>query len=81
MSVSTDKMAEVLALPPADRAFLARELIASLDGTIDEDAEAQWHGVIQRRSREIETGTVQCRPVENVVCELREKLHAHRHAS
>ncbi len=81
MSVAAEKVAEVLALPEEDRAFLARKLIASLDNTVDEDAETQWLEVIDRRSREIEQGHVECQPVEKVVQDLRTKLHARRQSS
>src|ERR1051326_6293098 len=76
MSIAAEKLAEVLALPEQDRAFLARQLIASLDDTVDADAETQWQDVIDRRSREIEEGKVICRPVEQVVQDIRHKLHA-----
>ena len=81
MSVAAKKVAEMLALPAKDRAFLARELIASLDATVDTDAETRWHEVIDRRSREIEEGKVTCRPVEQVVKDIRKKLHARRQSS
>jgi putative addiction module component (TIGR02574 family) len=81
MSITAEKVAEVLALPMEDRAFLARQLIASLDDTVDTDAEARWGEVIDRRSREIEEGKVNCRPVSDVVQEIRNKLHARRQPS
>jgi putative addiction module component (TIGR02574 family) len=81
MSIAAEKMAEVLALPEQDRAFLARQLIASLDDNVDADAETQWQEVIGRRSREIEEGKVSCRPVEQVVRDIRNKLHARRQPS
>lgn len=81
MSIAAEKVAEVLAVPEHDRAFLARQLIASLDDTVDADAETQWHEVIDRRSREIEEGKVSCRPVEEVVQDIRNKLHARRQPS
>lgn len=81
MSIADPKVAEVLALPEEDRAFLAQQLIASLDETADADAEAQWDEVIERRSREIEEGKVSCRPVDQVVQEIRKKLHASRQPS
>jgi putative addiction module component (TIGR02574 family) len=81
MSIAVEKMAEVLALPEPDRAFLARQLIASLDDTVDAAAETQWHEVIDRRTREIEAGKVNCRPVEQVVQDIRHKLHARRQPS
>jgi putative addiction module component (TIGR02574 family) len=78
MSMTAEKVAEVLALPEQDRAYLARQLITSLDDTVDADAETQWQEVIDRRSREIEAGKVTCRPVEQVVADIRHKLHARR---
>jgi len=71
--IAAEKLAEVLALPEQDRAFLARELISSLDDYADPDAETQWQEVIERRSREIEEGKVTCRPVEEVVQDIRNK--------
>jgi putative addiction module component (TIGR02574 family) len=81
MSIAAEKVAEVMALPEQDRAFLARQLIASLDDTVDADAEEQWNEVIDRRSREIEEGKVTCRPVEETVRDIRAKLHARRQPS
>ena len=81
MSIAAEKVAEVLALPQQDRAYLVRQLIASLDDTVDADAETQWQEVIERRSREIEEGKVNCRPVEQVVQDIRAKLNARRQPS
>jgi len=64
-----------------DRAYLARQLIANLDDTVDPDAETQWNEVIDRRSREIEEGKVTCRPVEDTVRDIRARLHARRQPS
>ena len=81
MSIAAEKVVEMLALPEQDRAYLARQLIASLDDTVDADAETQWQEVIDRRSREIEEGKVSCRPVEQVVQGVRNRLQAHRQPS
>jgi putative addiction module component (TIGR02574 family) len=81
MSVAVEKVAEVLALAEEDRAFLAHQLIASLDESVDADAQARWHEVIDRRSGEIEKGKVSCRPVEQVVENIRDQLHARRQPS
>jgi putative addiction module component (TIGR02574 family) len=81
MSIVAEKVAEVLALPEQDRAYLARQLIASLDPQHDADSEEQWAEVIERRSREIEKGQVSCRPVEETVRDIRAKLHARRQPS
>lgn len=42
---------EALQLPLPERAELAADLIASLDGEPDEDAEAAWAAEIERRAR------------------------------
>lgn len=81
MSVTAEKVAEMLALPQTDRAYLARQLIASLDDTVDADAEVQWQEVVDRRSHEIEGGKVNCRPASDTVRAIRAKLHARRRPS
>ena len=81
MSITAEKVAEVLALPQQDRAYLARQLIASLDETVDVDAETQWRETIDRRSREIEEGKVSCRPVEEAIRDIRAQLPARRQPS
>ena len=81
MSIAAEKVAEVLALPAPDRAFLAHQLIASLDPQHDPDAEAQWNEVLDRRSQEIDQGKVTCGPVEDTVRDLRAKLNARRQSS
>ncbi len=60
----------------SERAVLAHQLIASLDDVVDPGAETEWHEIIDRRSREIAEGKVNCRPVEQVVGDIRTKLHA-----
>ena len=81
MSVAAEKVAEMLALPVQDRAFLAHQLIASLDDSADLDAETQWRDTTDRRSREIEQDQVECRPVAETVRDIRAKLHARREPS
>ena len=76
MRIAAEKVTEVLALPERDRAFLAHQLIASLDGVVDSDAKVQWQEVMDRRTLEMESGKISCRPVEQVVKDIRGKLHA-----
>jgi putative addiction module component (TIGR02574 family) len=79
MSIAAEKIAaEALALPEDDRAFLARELIVSLDSDTHLNVEAEWAEVIDRRSREISEGKVQCRPTGETIQNIRAKLHASR---
>jgi hypothetical protein len=81
MSIAAEKMAEVLAWPEKDRAFLARQLIASLDETVEPDAETQWNEVIDRRSREMAEGRVDARSEQEMIRDIRTKLHARHPAS
>lgn len=70
--------AEVLALPSADRARLAQQLIASLDDEEAEDpqeVERAWEEEIRRRLAEVEAGTAELIPAEEVFAELRARLH------
>ena len=43
---------QAMALPPEERATLAHEIIASLDGPADEGAAEGWVREIERRIRE-----------------------------
>lgn len=81
MSIAAEKLAEVLAWPEQDRAFLARQLIASLDETVEPEAETEWNEVIDRRSREMAQGRVDTRSEEEMIQNVRAKLHARRPAS
>ena len=55
-------LADALRLEPEARAELASELLASLDGPADPDAEAEWDAEIERRVAAIEAGTVRLEP-------------------
>ena len=57
MSKAVDEvLAEALRLDPKARAELASELLASLEGPPDPDAEAAWEEEIRRRVAAIEAG-------------------------
>ena len=58
--------AEALRLDVPSRAQLAAELLGSLDGPTDPDAEAAWAAEIQRRVVAIEAGTVELEAWEDV---------------
>jgi putative addiction module component (TIGR02574 family) len=57
---------EIRALSAADKATLLRVLLEELDGPSDADTDAAWTAEIQRRSREIDEGSVQCIPADEV---------------
>lgn len=82
MTADAERIAdEILTLPGPVRAFLAHKLIASLDECTDAEREREWAEVLDRRSREIESGQGACRSVDDVIAGIRGKLHALRRQS
>jgi putative addiction module component (TIGR02574 family) len=72
MSTLVDELsARAKALPAEDRARLAGELLESLHGEPDADAEAAWDAEIERRVAEIESGAVRLISAEEVHAEAR----------
>ena len=59
-------LAEALRLDLDARAEIAAELVGSLDGPADPDAEAAWNVEIERRVAAIEAGTVQVQSWDDV---------------
>ena len=59
-------LADALRLNDEARAELAAELLASLDGPADPDAEGAWDAEIERRIAAIEAGTIPLEPWEQV---------------
>jgi putative addiction module component (TIGR02574 family) len=55
-------LADALRLEPDSRADVAAELLASLDGPTDPDAEKAWDAEIARRIAAIESGTIRLEP-------------------
>ena len=63
-----------LALSEAERAMLARDLIASLDGPADNDVAEAWDIEICRRINEVEAGKAQLLDVEDVLARIRTRI-------
>jgi putative addiction module component (TIGR02574 family) len=75
-STARKLLEDALSLPIADRAELAADLLASLDGEADADVEAAWAAEIERRARDARTD-----PDDDVSWEsVRAELHALRPA-
>jgi putative addiction module component (TIGR02574 family) len=70
MGVEVVKM-EALQLSPEDRAYLARELLTSLDVMSEADIERLWITEAIRRDDEIDNGASQTYPVEDVLARAR----------
>jgi putative addiction module component (TIGR02574 family) len=63
-----------LALSEAERAKLARDLIASLDGPADDDVTEAWDIELCRRINEVEIGKAQLLDVEDVLARIRARI-------
>jgi putative addiction module component (TIGR02574 family) len=60
MSISAEALLDsALKLPSQDRARIAAELIASLDGTPEAGVEAAWDAEVERRIEQVDQGKVQ----------------------
>jgi hypothetical protein len=65
---------EALRLPMAERAKLTAELLASMDGEPDDDAEVVWAAEIERRATRALRGESKGRDAEKVFAEIEAKL-------
>ncbi len=63
---SRDLLDEARQLPLEERADLAAEILATLDGDTEPDAEAMWAAEIERRARRVLAGETQGEPWEQV---------------
>jgi putative addiction module component (TIGR02574 family) len=59
-------LADALRLREEERAELAAEVLASLDGPADPDAEAAWETEIRRRIDAIDAGAMEFEPWDSV---------------
>jgi putative addiction module component (TIGR02574 family) len=71
----TDKtqaiLEQALKLSPTERAYMAEQLIASLDEVADIEVEKAWQEEIQKRIQQVESGEVKTIPWEEVQRQLR----------
>ncbi|MCC6665531.1 MAG: addiction module protein [Polyangiaceae bacterium] len=75
---SDELLSAVLALPRAERAKLAQDLLRSLDESQDADLDAAWAVEIARRAREISSGTVEPVDLEVARERIANRLKARR---
>ncbi len=62
---------EALRLSPEARAYLARELLASLDAMSDTEIEKLWIDEAIRRDEELDSGTARAYPADDVLARAR----------
>ena len=65
---------EIRDLSDSDKEDLLRVLLEELDGPPNPGAEAAWLLEVQRRSREIDTGAVECIPADEVFSQIESSL-------
>lgn len=65
---------DAFALSESERAELAHDLVASLDGPSDADSEAAWEGEVLRRLSEIDAGTAKLVDREEFTRRIRIRL-------
>ena len=79
--MNADKLrAELLALPPAERAELAHALLESLHEEADPDAEAAWISELDRRAQAVADGTAKLVDWEEARARIAARLKARREA-
>jgi putative addiction module component (TIGR02574 family) len=61
---------EAMRLKPKERAILVRLLIDALDAKSDEGADEAWRVEVERRIAELDSGTVQSVPWEELRAQL-----------
>ena len=66
---------EALSLPLGDRAELARDLIASLDGPVDPGIQAEWDEEICLRIEKLRSGASTLLEPEPMLSRIRERLN------
>jgi hypothetical protein len=65
---------EIRALRPQEPEHLLRALLEELDGPSDPDVERAWLEEAQRRSSELDMGTVNTTPADKVFAKARAEL-------
>ena len=70
----TDVLAEALGLSAEDRAELAAELLASLDGPAEAEVEAAWLEEIEKRARRAISGESSSIPREDARARVARRL-------
>lgn len=70
---AADLLTSALALPVRERAKIAHELLLSLDDGADADAAEAWVAELERRAREVRSGSVATEDWEAVKARLTER--------
>ena len=71
MTATQSILQQALAMPSAERAWLAHCLIASIEQQADENVEAEWLKLAQERADQIQRGEVQTVSWESIKQNIR----------
>jgi putative addiction module component (TIGR02574 family) len=71
-----DIVKAAIQLPESERVQVVEQLLASLEPGTDEGVDAAWAAEIERRSQQIEEGTVSLIPWEEVKSQARKRARA-----
>jgi putative addiction module component (TIGR02574 family) len=63
---------EALKLPPMERERLAMKLLSSVESSLE--FEAEWIQEVERRAQELDEGTVEAIPADQVIREALDRL-------
>ena len=75
MATADDLLSDALRLPPEERAWLAHELLLSLEATgADSDAETEWTRELERRAQEVIDGKVELVSPDDARRQVTERL-------
>jgi putative addiction module component (TIGR02574 family) len=78
MATADDLLSEMLRLPVEERAWIARELLLSLDEEKVPDAEAEWVQELERRVLEVVSGKAETYDARQAIEEVRAQLRERR---
>ncbi len=76
MADSGEILSQLLRLPASERARLAVELVQSLEESEDPDAAEAWLAELDRRVREITSGTAELEPWAEVRQRIKARLQS-----
>lgn len=74
MTATTKLTEQLLSLPCEDRIRIAEKLLESLNSPADDKITRAWAVEVERRIDELNAGTVQSIPGEEVFAEIRQRL-------
>ena len=67
---------DALSLPENDRAELAKDLLNSLDGSIEPEVKKAWDMEICRRINELASGDAQLLDADDVLARVKQRINA-----